>query len=72
MQYILTEEEYKNLIKRQEYWGALDMIEKLNKEVLKLNGVPCVRGDRPIGYCDNCPIGSFGLNTCTKTKRYSK
>lgn len=34
MQYILTEEEYKDLVKVQEYWGALEMIEKLNEEVL--------------------------------------
>ena len=72
MQYILTEEEYKNLVKVQEYWGALEMIEKLNEEVLKLKGVSCMRGERPFGYCDDCPIGGFGLNTCTKTKRYSK
>ena len=48
------------------------MIEKLNEEVLKLKGVSCVRDERPIGYCDDCPIGGFGLKTCTKTKRYSK
>lgn len=72
MQYILTEEEYKSLVKEHEYWGALEMIEKLNEEVLKLKGASCMRGERPIGYCDECPIGGFGLNTCTKTKRYSK
>lgn len=72
MQYILTEEEYKSLVKVQEYWGALEMIEKLNEEVLKLKGFSCVRNEGRGGYCDNCPIGGFGLKTCTKTKRYSK
>ena len=72
MQYILTEEEYKNLVKVQEYWGALEMIEKLNEEVLKLKGFSCVMNEGRGGYCDNCPIGGFGLKTCTKTKRYSK
>lgn len=23
-------------------------------------------------YCDDCPIGSFGTNTCTKEQQYSK
>lgn len=23
-------------------------------------------------YCDDCPIGSFGTNTCTKKQQYSK
>lgn len=72
MQYILTEEEYKNLVKVQKYWGSLEMIEKLNEEVLKLKGFSCVMNKGSGGYCDNCPIGSFGLQTCTKTKRYSK
>lgn len=50
MQYILTEEEYKNLVKVQEYWGALEMIEKLNEEVLKLKGFSCVRNEGRGGY----------------------
>lgn len=23
-------------------------------------------------YCDDCPIGAFGTNTCKKYQRYSK
>lgn len=35
MQYILTEEEYKNLVSKEKYDDALDKIERLNKKVLE-------------------------------------
>lgn len=72
MQYILTEEEYKNLVPVSELYMAKEKIEKLNKEVLNLfNGGMCLKEYG--GYCDRCPIGEFmGIGTCNEPKSYSK
>lgn len=77
MQYILTEEEYKSLVPKMELDKLrelfLDSVEKLNKKVLELSNFQCtVEYPRLCSYCDNCPIGGFGTNTCIRSKNYSK
>ena len=67
MQYLLSKEEYENLMPREKYFEALDKINKLNEKVLKLSNFTC-RTERGIGYCDLCPI----TGTCNKPKRFSK
>lgn len=69
MQYILTQEEYNNLIPKEKYNTEKDKVETLNKQVLEFSGRSCVQetqGD--FGYCDFCPI----TLTCTRVKRFSK
>ena len=77
MQYVLTEEEYKNLVPKKELNDLrelfLDSVEALNKKVLELSNFKCVvEYPRLCSYCDNCPIGSFGTNTCMRNQEYSK
>lgn len=69
MQYILTEEEYKNLVSKSKVEELEEKIEKLNGIVLDATGFHCGRAhDRIINYCDNCPI-TF---SCNMPKHYSK
>ena len=77
MQYILTEEEYKSLVPKMELDRLRELfrdnIELLNKKILELSNFQCaVEYPRVCSYCDNCPISSFGTNTCMKSKTYSK
>lgn len=74
MQYILSEEEYKNLVPKEKYYDLMDRVEKLNKKVLELEyGEPtCPTEDSNSYYCDMCPISDFGTGTCLKVKKYSK
>lgn len=67
MQYLLSKEEYENLMPREKYFEALDKINKLNGQVLKLSNFTC-RTEIGTGYCDLCPI----TETCNKPKRFSK
>lgn len=69
MQYILTKEEYNNLVPRSKYNEERDKVEKLNIRVLELSGFDCIK-ERPrlCVYCDNCPI----VDTCTDQKSFSK
>lgn len=68
MQYILTKEEYANLVSKEKYEAALAKIEKLNKQVLDISNHTCIKETGDFGYCDFCPI----TTTCTQFKRYSK
>jgi hypothetical protein len=72
MQYILSEEEYKNLVPRYKYAEEREKVEKLNQKVLELASQgKCMKEHG--GYCDFCPIAGFkGTGTCTQTKSYSK
>lgn len=77
MQYILTEEEYKNLVPKSELEQLRKLflynVETLNKKVLELSNFKCaVEYPHICSYCDNCPISGFGTNTCIKSKSYSK
>ena len=69
MQYLLTEEEYKNLVPKVKYNEVLDKIDLLNKQVLELSNFACVKETQGcFGYCDFCPI----TRTCTEIKQFSK
>ena len=77
MQYILTEEEYKNLVPKMELNNLrelfLDSIETLNKKVLELSNFKCaIEYPRLCSYCDNCPISRLGTNTCMRKQEFSK
>ena len=67
MQYLLSKEEYENLMPREKYFEALDKINKLTEQVLKLSNFTC-RTEIGFCYCDQCPI----TETCNKPKRFSK
>lgn len=71
MQYILTQEEYDNLAPKWKVECYEKQIDILNKKVLELSGCRCIY-DNKFGYCDFCPLSSFGTNTCNKVKQYSK
>lgn len=71
MQYLLTEEEFHNLVLKSKYKESVNRVEKLNEKVLELSNYSCHQGRGFV--CDQCPIGAFGTGTCTKIfKRYSK
>lgn len=69
MQYLLTKEEYNNLVPRSKYNEERDKVEKLNRQVLELSEFTCIKERRfPWSYCDSCPI----VDTCTQSKEFSK
>lgn len=69
MQYLLTEEEYKNFVPKEKYYAEMDKVAELNKKVLELSKFTCVKETEGcFGYCDFCPI----TKTCAEIKRYSK
>lgn len=75
MQYILTLEEYDNLVPKSELNKAKEKIDILNQKVLELSGFSCIYENKSIfSYCDLCPLNSFrnGTGTCNKVKSYSK
>lgn len=75
MQYILTEEEYRKLVPVERFNQKLDMIERTNNKILELTGYECrSEKDTPLSFfCDNCPVGVFGTNSChILGQRYSK
>lgn len=75
MQYILTEQEYRALAPIGEANKLKKNVELLNNKVMELTEHPC-GSDADYRsmtfYCDDCPIGGFGLGTCTKEQQYSK
>ncbi|WP_298546713.1 hypothetical protein [uncultured Parabacteroides sp.] len=75
MQYILTEQEYKALAPISEVNKLKEEVQLLNDKVMELSEHPCgsTADYRSMTfYCDDCPIGRFGLNTCTERQQYSK
>ncbi len=75
MQYILTLEEYDNLVPKSELNKAKEKIDILNDKVLELSGFSCIYENKSVfSYCDKCPLNSFreGTGTCNKVKSYSK
>ena len=78
MQYILTEEEYKNLVPKKIYNNKCNEIEMLNTLVLKYANFKCIhlrtKEDETIygydDYCDDCPIAE--TDTCNKRKNFSQ
>lgn len=53
MQYILTEEEYKELKGKQANAEYIEKIEKAAKEFVKKHGCNTKKG---FGYCEDCPL----------------
>lgn len=75
MQYILTEQEYKALTPINKVNELEENVRLLNDKVMELTEHPCGSNAdyRSITfYCDDCQIGRFGTNTCTKEQQYSK
>lgn len=81
MKYILSEEEFKNMVpieKHQEVRNKLlDVIEKEKSDIKKLKAA--VLGNRPCydkgssAYCDGCPLGFENLDLCeAEETNYSK
>lgn len=78
MQYILTQEEYNNLVPKNIYDNKCKEIEKLNRLVLKATKFKCIY-DRTkeenekngyCFYCDDCPLVAAG--TCRRNKEFSQ
>ena len=68
MQYILTKEEYNDLVPRSKYNEEKDKVEKLNTRILELSKFVCIKEEPQLCvYCDNCPI----VDTCTQSKNFS-
>lgn len=75
MQYILTEQEYRDLIPISKVIKLKEEVQLLNDKVMELSEHPCGSNtdNRSVTfYCDDCPIGALGTGTCTKSQQYSK
>lgn len=78
MQYILTQEEYKNLVPKYKYDSKCEKVEKLNNLVLKVANFKCIHDrtredEEEYGcdfYCDDCPLVAVG--TCSRNKDFSQ
>jgi hypothetical protein len=72
MQYILTQEEFKNLVPKSKYEEKCKEIKELQQLLMKATGYTC-RYDTQYNYerfyCDNCPLAHFD---CGKRKDFSK
>ena len=71
MQYILTEEEYKNLVPKSKYEERNKQLVELQQLVMKISGHICIYDNKGgiFSYCDNCPLAGFD---CGKRKEFSK
>ena len=72
MQYLLTEEEYKNLVPKSKYEERFRQILELQQLVMKATGHVCrydSQGAYEYFYCDKCPIADFD---CGHRKEFSK
>ena len=73
MQYILTEEEYKNLVPKWKYDEKIKVIEELQLLVMKAIDHTCIYDSKDnymFSYCDNCPLAE--KFDCGKQKDFSK
>lgn len=72
MQYILTKEEYDDLVPRSIYVKRCDEIKELQRLLMIAKGFTC-RYDTThkyeCFYCDSCPLADFD---CGKRKEFSK
>lgn len=71
MQYILTEEEYRNLVPKSKYLERNNQLVELERLVMKLSGHICIYENKGgiFSYCDNCPLANFD---CGRAKEFSK
>jgi len=85
MKYLLTVEEYENLVPKQELKKHKEALEWARNEILRRANFECVYGEqRGWSYCDQCPVSSTGeddnrppsyhmtMVICDKNKKYSK
>ena len=76
MQYILTQEEYNNLVPKSKYEKKCDEVKKLQQMLLKASKFKCIY-DAPDDsddyfddmYCDDCPLKDFD---CGRRKDFSQ
>ena len=72
MQYILTQEEYNNLVPKSKYENKCDEVKKLQQMLLKASKFKCIheRTEYNIDcYCDRCPLQDFD---CGRRKDFSQ
>lgn len=72
MQYLLTKEEYDDLVPRSIYVKRCDEIKELQQMVMKATGYICIYDEQDKleeFYCDNCPLADFD---CGRRKEFSK
>jgi hypothetical protein len=81
MQYLLTEEERKNLIPIADLEKPKQALEMARKAMLKQAGFTCVHDEKEGAFmiCDNCPCAPLNLEDynlgkllCTRTQDYSQ
>lgn len=69
MQYLLTKEEYDEMIPKNEHIkirnSLLDTIEKANDKILEMTHFKCDKSK-----CSMCPIGLYGSNTCISIDKF--
>lgn len=77
MQYILTEDEYKNLVPKSKYDSKYEEVEKLKKLVLKIAKFTCIHDrtweeyeDEGEFFCDECPL--WKVNMCHQNHNLSQ
>ena len=69
MQYILTKEEFNDLVPRSMYVKRCDEIKELQKLVMKASGHTCIYDEQEEFYCDKCPLANFD---CGRRKEFSQ
>lgn len=83
MQYLLTEEEYNNLVPKAEVERRDLALKKLHELFFKHSTFKCIHDTqdrRMYGYCDYCPLAPMHPELpyevskllCDKSKEYSK
>ena len=84
MQYILSEEEFKNLIEKEKYELLKQGRDFLGNELLKIMDRACIydKSIKKFMYCDECPLSAMYYypdyqnpiyrSLCSKPKEYSK
>lgn len=75
MQFLLTQEEFSNLVKREEVEKRDYALDKMRVLLLSAKGFVCIhdkkRMDGHRGYCDECPVADI-REACSKPKNWSK
>lgn len=79
MQYLLTEQELRDLVPRHEITKREAALLLAREAILKANNFRCVH-EKGGGYCDNCPCSPKGTGSdralwniiCRDPKTYSK
>ncbi len=81
MQYILTQEEFDNLISKSKYEEKCNQVKNLQMLLLKVSNFKCIHDrtqedEEEYGdefYCDYCPLAHFKPGyDCGKRKNFSQ